>query len=495
MESTINSSALNAYNDYLCSQIQPLDDMKKTLTVLLCAVLSALTSFAQRPIPAHFDECVELMATVWRLSGAEEYNRCRVPQYAHEVDSVFGPYKDHPVVQLARQYQNESGISYDAVASYGLHLTLNANGAIVLDDSFLEGSDNSFDRWSEQQKKEFLEPLNDFYRKSHFHDWYLQQDILFDEVEEAFQTINQQIDYDWFNSYFGAESGSTFRIVLSLLVGPNNYGCSAKLKDGTNALSPVIGCCQVDDSGNISYNANTVLPVVIHEFCHHYCNPLNSQFWSLMEASAEKVFREREEQLRQSAYGSALIMMNETFVRASVIRYMRVHYPQIEESAFVGEEERQGFILIQTLCDALKEYEQQRDKYATMSDFMPVYAKMVNDFDLKQYNKRQKAQAKKNATYKVNLKDGAKDVPSGPFTLVITFSKPMLNSIALYMSTSGADFPPVKSYAWRDDKTLEVIFSLEPSHQYGFVVMGTEFPTKDGHSAGKNTEITFTTGK
>jgi len=121
--------------------------MKNALTVLLCAVLSALTSFAQRPIPAHFDECVELMATVWRLSGAEEYNRCRVPQYAHEVDSVFGPYKDHPVVQLARQYQNETGISYDAVASYGLHLTLNANGAILLDDSFLEGSDNSFDRW------------------------------------------------------------------------------------------------------------------------------------------------------------------------------------------------------------------------------------------------------------------------------------------------------------------------------------------------------------
>lgn len=105
MESTINSSALNEYNDYFCSQIQPLDDMKKTLTVLFCAVLSALTSFAQSPIPARFDECVELMATVWRLSGAEEYNRCRVPQYAHEVDSVFGPYKDHPVVQLARQYQ------------------------------------------------------------------------------------------------------------------------------------------------------------------------------------------------------------------------------------------------------------------------------------------------------------------------------------------------------------------------------------------------------
>ena len=469
--------------------------MKKTLTVLLCAVLSALTSFAQSPVSAHFDECVELMATVWRLSGAEEYNRCRVPQYAHEVDSVFGPYKDHPVVQLARQYQDESGISYDAVASYGLHLTVNANGAIVFDDNFLEGSDDSFDRWSEQQKKEFLEPLNDFYSKSHFHDWYLQQDILYGEVEEAFEAINRHIDYDWFNGYFGQESGSSFRIVLSLLVGPNNYGCSARLKDGSNALSPVIGCCQVDDNGNIYYNANAVLPIVIHEFCHHYCNPLNGQFWSLMEVSAEKVFKEREQLLRQSAYGSALIMMNETFVRASVIRYMKMHYPQADESALVKGEEHSGFILTQTLCDALKQYEQQRDKFPTMSDFMPSLAKAVNDFDLKRYNKQLKELAKLDATYKVNLKDGAKDVPSGLFTLVIKFSKPMVDGIALYNSFSGADFPPFKSYAWRDDKTLEVVFLLEPSHQYGFAVMGSRFITQDGHTGGKNTEINFTTGK
>ena len=469
--------------------------MKRHFVVLLCVVLSALTSFAQKPIPAHFDECVELMATVWRLSGADEYNRCRVPQYAHEVDSVFAAYKEHPAVQLARQYQHESGISYDAVASYGLHLKVNENGTIVFNDSFLEGSDDSFDRWSEQQKKEFLEPLNDFYRTSRFHDWYLQQDVLYEEVEEAFGAINQHVDYDWFSGYFGQESGSTFRIVLSLLVGPNNYGCSARLKDGSNALSPVIGCCQVDDNGNINYNGNAVLPIVIHEFCHHYCNPLNSQFWSLIDQSAERVFKEREAQLRQSAYNSALIMMNETFVRASVIRYMKVHYPQVEESALIKEEEKQGFILTQTLCEALKEYEQQRDKYATMSDFMPVYAKAVNDFDLKQYNKRKKELAKQDATYKVNIKNGAKDVPSGLFTLVIKFSKPMANSIALYNSFSGADFPPVKNYDWRDDKTLEVVFLLEPSHQYGFVVMGTEFPTKDGHSAGKNMEINFTTGK
>ena len=469
--------------------------MKKNILLFLFVLFSVLASFAQNPIPAHFDECVDLVATVWRLSGAREYNLCTISQYTHEVDSVFAAYKEHPVVQLARQYPQESGIGYDAVASYALHLTMTENGDIVLNDNFAEGGDASFDRWTEQQKKDFLEPLNDFYRTSHFHDWYLRQKDLYTQVEEAFNAINQKVDYSWFSSYFGPQSGSSFRIVLSLLVGPNNYGCSAQLKDGSNALSPVIGCCQLDGNGEVYYNANAVLSIVIHEFCHHYCNPLNDQFWPLMSKSAEKVYKEREEQMRQSAYGSALTMMNETFVRASVIRYMKIHYPQVDESALIKAEEEQGFILTQTLCEALKQYEQQRDKYATMNDFMPVYAQSVNDFDLKQYKKQQKELAKLNATYKVNIKNGAKNVPSGLFHLVIKFSKPMVDGIALYNSFSGADFPPFKSYAWRDDKTLEVVFLLEPSHQYGFAVMGSRFITQDGHTGGKNTEINFTTGK
>ena len=213
-----------------------------------------------------------------------------------------------------------------------------------------------------------------------------------------------------------------------------------------------------------------------------------------MSQSAKKVFKERERQLRQEAYSSAKTMMDETFVRASVIRYMKTHYPQIDEPALVKEEEKHGFILTQTLCDALKYYEQQRETYVTMSDFMPVYVKAVNDFDLKQYKKQQKQQAKLNATYKVNLKNGAKNVPSGPFLLTIVFSKPMTEGISLYM-IPGTDFPPFKGYSWHDEKTLEVSFLLEPSHQYGFIVKGDGFYTKDGHNAGKDTEITFITGE
>lgn len=419
---------------------------------------------------------------------------CRVPQFAQNVDSTFAQFKEHQAVKLATQYR-ELGISYDAVVSYGLHLTVDSNGNIAYDNNFLEGSDGSFDRWSDQQKKEFLEPLNDFYHKTRFHDWFLQQQTVYAQVEKTFNDINQNVDYDWFNKYFGSQNDSQFGIVLSLLIGPQNYGCSYQAKDSSIVLSPIIGNCQVDDKGNFVFDANLVLPIVIHEFCHHFCNRLNVQYWSLMDKSAEKVFLEKKEQLKKTAYTSALIMMHETFVRASVIRYMKLHYPQVSESELIKNEENSGFILTQTLCDALKQYEQQRDSYATMSDFMSSLAKAVNGFDLKQYKKQQQKQAKLNATYKVSIKDGATNVPSGNYTVVIKFSKPMNNVIALYFSPSGADFPTLKSYNWSDDKTLKIDFFLEPSHRYGFMVYGAAFTTKDGHNAGKSLEINFSTGE
>ena len=467
--------------------------MKRKFSILICVVLSAFTCFSQNTVSAHFDECVDLMSAVWRLSGSREYNMCKVPKYAQDFDSVFVQFKEHKVVQLARQYKQESGISYDAVASYGLHLNVNADGDVVLDDNYKEGGDVSFDRWSEQQKKDFLEPLNDFYHSAKFHDWYMSRQDLYVQVKDAFASINQNVDYNWFSDYFGPQNNSQFRIVLSLLVGPQNYGCSAQMKDGSIVLSPVIGCCQLDKDEKVFFDANSVLPIVIHEFCHHYCNPLNSQFWSLMEQQAEKVFMEKREQLKKSAYGSALTMMNETFVRSSVIRYMKKHYPQMAETDLVKEEEKQGFILTQTLCDALVQYEQKRSDYATMSDFMPVLAKAINDFDFKRYKKEQEKLAKLNASYMVNIKNGETDVPSGDFTLVIKFSKPMREGIALHFSSTGADFPTFKGYKWSDDKTLKVDFFLEPSHKYGFTVFGASFFTKDGHTAGENLEINFST--
>lgn len=468
--------------------------MKNRLFLLILGFILTLSTFAQEPVKAHFDECLDLMSVVWRLTGANEYNLCMAEQYAKEVDIAFGSFQSHPVVQLARKYRSQSGISYDAVAAYGLHLTLNESNEIVLRDIYQEGSDDSFDRWSEAQKQAFLKPLNDFYRESQFHNWYTKQQNTYERVEEAFDNINKHIDYSWFSNFFGPQKGSEFHVVLSLLVGPHNYGCSAKLKNGSNILNPVIGCCRIDDEDNINFNENDVLPIIIHEFCHHYCNPLNLQYWSLMSKTAQQVYQLKEDELNRAAYGSSIIMMNETFVRAAVIRYMKTHYPTINDVELIRNEEQNGFLLTQTVCNALKRYEQNRNQYNTMSDYMPTLSDAINHFSIRDYKKTQKEYAKHLASYKVNIQNGAKDIASGEFVLEITFSKPMANGISLGPSHSGCGFPEFKGYRWSDDqKTIYITFQLQSNKQYGFRVLGTLFHTLDGYTAKGDTDICFST--
>lgn len=468
--------------------------MKNRLFLLILGFILTLSTFAQEPVKAHFDECLDLMSVVWRLTGANEYNLCMAEQYAKEVDIAFGSFQSHPVVQLARKYRSQSGISYDAVAAYGLHLTINESNEIVLRDIYQEGSDDSFDRWSEAQKQAFLKPLNDFYRESQFHNWYTKQQNIYERVEEAFDNINKHIDYSWFSNFFGPQKGSEFHVVLSLLVGPHNYGCSAKLKNGSNILNPVIGCCRIDDEDNINFNENDVLPIIIHEFCHHYCNPLNLQYWSLMSKTAQQVYQLKEDELNRAAYGSSIIMMNETFVRAAVIRYMKTHYPTINDVELIRNEEQNGFLLTQTVCNALKRYEQNRNQYNTMSDYMPTLSDAINHFSIRDYKKTQKEYAKHLASYKVNIQNGAKDIASGEFVLEITFSKPMANGISLGPSHSGCGFPEFKGYRWSDDqKTIYITFQLQSNKQYGFRVLGTLFHTLDGYTAKGDTDICFST--
>lgn len=468
--------------------------MKKTFATLICSILVSATLFAQETVDAHFNECVDLVSIVWRLSGSHEYNMCLASEYAKDADAFFESHRNHPAVQLAHQYATQSGIAYDAVAAYGLHLQVDANNNIVVRNDIKEGSDDSFDRWSSHQKQAFLTVLNDFYHESHFHEWYIQQADLYRRVEEVFSTLNQHIDYAWFGRFFGPQEGAQFHITLSLLVGPQNYGCSALKTDGTTILTPVIGCCRIDANGGIAYNAESVLPLIIHEFSHPYCNPLINQYWQRMEQSAESVYQEKRDELTRAAYASARIMMYETFVRASVIRYLQTHFPNLRERELVAAEDQAGFILTQNVCDALKQYEEQRNRYATMSDFMPTLSDAINSFKMKDYLKMQKNNDKHLATYKVNIKNGAKGIPSGTFTVEITFSKPMVNEIAMGPSQSGFSFPEYKGHRWStDQKTIYVDFQLQPQHSYGIRVLGSLFHTLDGYTAKGDQDIIFST--
>lgn len=452
---------------------------KALWTACLLFLSLPFASVAQHSMPVDFDECVDLVSVVWHLAGAPEYNNCRVQPYMEMTDEYFDDYRGHEAVMMALQlYRN--GVGYDAVADYGSHLEINEQGDVVFSKSMALDLDQ---RWSGNRATAFLDVINDFYSATDFHEWFESTEPYRQEALTAFQQVAGMVDRPWFDRFYGPVEDARFRVILCLLAGVNNYGLSSHMMDGTLDLHPVISSASYAD-GAISFRVGEVLPLLIHEFCHTYCNPLIDSHFQSMASSATQAYQYKEELMRRQAYGSPKVMLYETLVRASVVCYMAQHFTpdQVNAEVLLSKEESNGFVLVRSVYEALNRYATLSDQYPNIESYMPQVVKAVNQFSLRRCKAQQRAAEKHSVKYKCNIKDGAANVPSGLFVFTITFDRPMDPTIAL--GIANADFPEYKSHEWSDDaKVLRVTFMLRPDHEYGIRVMGAEMRSTDGHTA------------
>lgn len=326
--------------------------------------------------PLFFSEGVELMCMVFRLMGANEFQKT-IPVVSKNIDSFFAPVINHEAIQIARE-SRLYGVSYDAVTAYGLHLLISDKGEISFNQDFND-TDNSFNRWPDDIKTRMLAALNDFYQKSNFHDWYLSLEPLRQQAIESFRRVCI-IDLRWFDCFFGPKENLSIQVILSFLIGSHNHGLSVELSTGHTMLSPVMGSVRQDISGKPVYTSS-ITSTLIHEFSHPYCNPLIDKYWQSMKAKADVVYKKVETQMKSMAYGTAKIMMNETFVRASTIRYSITVQRTSDYEQLIRNEETRGFLLVRSLVAALEIRQENQPLYPTMEDFMPELVKVINAND------------------------------------------------------------------------------------------------------------------
>lgn len=325
----------------------------------------------------YFSETVELMGVIWRLAGAPEYNDCNVTSVVNSLNTHFASVKNHHAVTLAQSYR-QRGISYDAVAAYGNQLIFSENGDLIFDPDYMEGSNTSFDRWNYQQKNDMLNAVNDFYNASDFNEWFTSTEQEQKQAIASFKTVCN-IDYTWFDSFYGKNDNLSSRIILSFMNGGNNYGNSLKRKDGTFLLSPVLGCLN-QFSGNVTFNGD--MNLIVHEFNHPYCNPLIEANWSSISAKANEVYSEVRTIMESQAYGNPRTMMCETLVRSCAIRYMLTHDMEDSVNWYYEYEESCGFLMVRYLVKALAKRDENAPQYATLADFMPELIDAINKFKL-----------------------------------------------------------------------------------------------------------------
>ena len=313
-----------------------------------------------------------------------------LPDYLADVDSTFAPFADHRAVKFAARKLFRNGFAWDMPMAFALRLRID-DGHIGYNDRLDPDFEDYYFRISRSDEKKFIAMLEDFYHDSSFGEFFRNHSELYGECEEAMRKVVDHLDIAWYDSFFGPNDGGEFRVYLGLLNGPGNYAVHQKCQDGRELVNALMGCCDRDSDGRIYYGESYTLPVLIHEFNHSYCNPLNEGCWESISAKANEIFRANASHYASIAYGAPQLVMNESFVEASMIRYLMSHPIDLSGTGFENmqelidtlvdiDERKKKFVLVGTMIEALGRREASPAKYPTMRDFLPEYVEAVNSF-------------------------------------------------------------------------------------------------------------------
>ena len=344
------------------------------LLSLAAAVLPALAAPATQPaITVSVDPRVELICIIFRLAGNPEYSRGKVDAYTRDVEQHFRPFANHAVVNHVRQLRRTRGVSFDA--PMGLAVLL-SDPPDLKEAVPLEPRPDELDlRWRPDEVRQFLVHARDFAKQSNFEAFFAARKGLYTEsAGRMSETLARHARLDWFDQFFGRRPGVRFHLILGMLNGGSCYGA----RRGETDLYCILGVWMCDADGLPRFDAS-VVPTVIHEFCHSYVNPLVYRHADALEPAGMKLFDRQKDAMRRQAYGNWKTMMLESLVRACVVRYCAANDGAVAAWKETQEQHARGFPWMNALAGRLTEYEKDRVKYPTLDDFMPRIKQFFED--------------------------------------------------------------------------------------------------------------------
>lgn len=430
------------------------------------------TAQAERPaVEAQVDPRVELMTTVARLAGFREFTmgNSRSP-YSERVERHFGPHREHAVVKRLVSLRAESGVSYDAIPSFALHLgPLPELAELVPFDAAPERLDA---RWGGAKAREFLAELRDFARVSKAAEFFESERPFHSDVARRLsERLSQSRALPWFDSFFGARPGARYTATAGLLCGGGNFGVGVRFPDGRpESINPVFGCWQWDAAGLPVFD-ETYLPLFVHELCHTYTNPFVDRFERELAAPGQRIHASCAAAMQRQGYGTWKTMMYETFVRASVVRCRRATEGEAAAAEQAAEEVKEHFAWVPALEQLLGEYEAERAKYADFGAFVPRIVELLG-------REAAKLPDPALAPKLVALEpaNGASDVDPALTRLVIRFDRAMRDQ-SWSLVGSKEQLPEITGPLSFDSarKVLTVPVRLEPGRTYTFSLNSDRF--------------------
>ena len=314
------------------------------------------------------DKRVELLSIVFRLAENHEYSQNLFPKYVENIENHFGPYKNHDLIKYVKTELQEDGIGFSSVMSMAIHITEPPNIKPIrtpFPDKSLE------EPWKTENSRKFIKLLDEFYSDADCETFFNSHKKLYKTASNRFEKVYQNLDLEWYKNFYGAKPKGEFRIINGLGNGGANYGPKIIYPNGTELIYAIMGTWSVDSLGKPNYNIEDYFPTILHEFNHSFVNHLVEKYRSEFQKSGTILFDKVKDEMNQQAYGNWKTMLDESLVRAAVIKYMKDH--DFDKKTIENEMKDQlnsSFLWIDDLVKELERYDENRDRYPTLESFI-----------------------------------------------------------------------------------------------------------------------------
>ena len=262
------------------------------------------------------EEGVELMEIVARFADNTVFNDSIAPLYQKYCNQWFAALKGHPAVVWLHNQLPVYCIGYEAIPWLGAHLRCTENGL-----ELIPNANKQYKRWPRKAIKEFMPLLTDFYLKSNFSEFYRQHQQMYRRaVDAARVTMADYVDLDWFSSFFQKEATEDFGIIIGLNNGAGSFSIERTIPGKRPEKIAVMLYGEDEDGTPWYFRDSEIDKILVHEFCHSFIMP-DKKYKDI----GSRLLKEHRKKLNSVGYGIWENVIEETLVRASVIRYLIDH--------------------------------------------------------------------------------------------------------------------------------------------------------------------------
>ncbi len=371
-------------------------------------------------------------------------------------------------------------IGYDAVSGSTSLLQI-ANGKVRISpqvdvDKYIEHDT----RWTKKALEDYVTLLNKFYKDSKFRVFFNRHRELYAHAEKELDTLLMTINTDWFQSFYGVELGQP-NVYIGMSNGPHNYSFYSFLKNDLSrkGYGIVIGCSQLDDNNLPKFDKYFLPQVIIHEFAHHFTNPLIARFEEDLHYAGEKIYPHVAEQLAAIGYSGSRSMLIESFNNLFTNMYFKEN-PTFFDVYFVPNDQKRGYIWMRRAVSFMDNFYADRKSYRIIDDFFPQLIKFM-DFTA-EHIEAVKKECENEIPYVSNVYPAQNSIVDAYSidTIRVEFSSPMNSYRAVPQNKENFDkYGPCSLSA--DGRVLLIPAGLKEKTSYSISVSGqslSRFDTK-----------------